>query len=468
MHTTPLQHPRTRTQPARGRFARFSRRPLALAGAAMLLLGAARAQVATPPTRADATDWPRFRGPNGSGIAVGAQPPASWSDTENLLWKTPLPGPGTSSPIVVGPRVFVTCYTGYGDGSPGAGISKLQRHLVCVSRADGRILWNSAISAAQPEDYFGGFLTEHGYASHTPASDGERVYVFFGKSGAVAFDLAGRKLWQTSLGTSSNEKRWGSASSPILYKDLVIYNASEEGHALIALDKRTGKEMWRAAGDALQYSFGTPILAQDGVNVDLVFSVPGELWGLNPDTGKLRWFAETGLPGNIAPSVIAGDGMVFAFGGYPALGAIAVRLGGKGDVTSTRIAWRTHDSTYIPTPVLSEGRLYFVSDGGFATCLDAKTGALVYKERLPGATATGRGKPFYASPVLANGALYAVSRRNGAFVLAAQPQFKLLAQDRLSGDDTDFNATPAISGRQLFLRSNRCLYCIASPAGAAR
>jgi outer membrane protein assembly factor BamB len=154
--------------------------------------------------------------------------------------------------------------------------------------------------------------------------------------------------------------------------------------------------------------------------------------------------------------------MVFACGGYPALGFVAVRLGGKGDLTATNVVWRTHDSTYIPTPVLHEARLYFVSDAGFATCLDAKTGALVYKERIPGATATGHGKPFYASPVLANGLLYAVSRRNGAFVIAAQPQFKLLAQDKISGDDTDFNATPAISGRQLFLRSNRFLYCIGS------
>jgi hypothetical protein len=189
---------------------------MALAGIAALLLGAASANAATPVPAipADPTDWLRFRGPNGSGVAVSAQPPTSWSDTENVLWKTPLPGPGTSSPIVVGQRVFVTCYSGYGDGSPGEGLSKLQRHLVCVNRADGRILWSSAIPAAQPEDYFGGFLTEHGYASHTPTSDGERVYVFFGKSGAAAFDLMGRKLWQTSLGTDSNEKRWGLRQQP--------------------------------------------------------------------------------------------------------------------------------------------------------------------------------------------------------------------------------------------------------------
>jgi len=411
------------------------------------------------------TAWTRFRGPNGSGVAADAQPPTAWSDTQNVQWKATLPGAGTSSPIIVGDRVFVTCYSGYGDGQRGGDIQKLQRELVCLNRADGRILWSSAVPAAQPEDYYDGFLTEHGYASHTPTSDGERVYVFFGKSGAVAFDLTGRKLWQTSLGTDSNQKRWGSASSPVLYKNFVIINASEEGHAIVALDKATGKEAWRATGDALGYSFGTPVLVESEGRTDLVLAVPGELWGLNPDTGKLRWYAQTGLPGNIAPSVIAGDGMVFAFGGFPQLGAVAVRTGGKGDVTQTHIAWTSHNSSYIPTPVLHEGRLYVVSDAGFATCLDAKTGALVYKERLPGASAAGRGKPFYASPVLANGAIYAVSRRAGAYVIAAQPEFKLLGQNRLEGDDSDFNATPALAGRQLFLRSNHNLYCIALPTG---
>jgi outer membrane protein assembly factor BamB len=416
-------------------------------------------------TFAARADWTRFRGPNGSGFAADAQPPTVWSDTENVLWKTALPGAGTSSPIVVGARLFVTCFSGYGDNGRSGDPTKLQRELVCVNRADGKILWSSAVPAAQPEDSLNGMLGEHGYASQTPASDGESVYVFFGKSGAAAFDLAGKKRWQTSLGAGSNQKRWGSASSPILSKDFVIISASEEGHAIVALDKKTGKEAWRATGDALEMSFGTPVLVASEGRTDLVIAVPGEIWGLNPDTGKLRWFAESGLNGNMAPSVVVGDGMVFAFGGFPQLGAVAVRAGGKGDVTRTHLAWTSRNSTYIPTPVFHEGRLYFVSDAGFATCLDAKTGALVYKERLPGASATGRGgKPFYASPVLANGALFAVSRRNGTFVIAAQPEFKLLGQNRLAGDESDFNATPALEGRQLFLRSNRNLYCLALPS----
>ena len=438
---------------------RILRGGLALAGAACLLTSVA----------GRAADWARFRGPNGSGVAPDAKPPATWSETQNVRWKTELPGPGTSSPIVVGERIFVTCYSGYGDLRGGGDVQKLQRHLVCVQRADGKIAWSAAVPAVQPEDGYSGFLMEHGYASHTPASDGERVYVFFGKSGAAAFDLTGAKLWQTSLGTASNRKNWGSAGSPILYRDFVIINAAEESHALVALEKKTGRIAWKAEGAGLENSFGTPVLVESEGRTDLVFSLPGELWGLNPDTGKLRWFVETGLPGNIAPSVVAGDGVVYACGGFPRLGALAVRTGGKGDVTKTHLVWSGSSSTYVPTPVLHEGRLYFVSDGGFATCLDAKTGDAIFKERLPGASATGRGgKPFYASAVLADGLVHAVSRQNGTFVFAAKPEFQLVAQNRIAGDDSQFNATPAIADRQLFLRSNRALYCLeAAPSVSA-
>jgi len=313
-------------------------------------------------------------------------------------------------------------------------------------------------------------LQEHGYASATPASDGRRVFVYFGKAGALAFDLDGRQLWQVVLGTDSNRKNWGSASSPILHQDKVIINASEEAHAVFALDQATGKQLWKAEGAALENVFGTPMLANSGAQTDALLAVPDELWALNADTGKLRWYVESGLGGNIAPSVVVGDGMAYAFGGFPRLAAVAVRLGGKGDMTKTNLAWSSYNSSYVPTPVLHEGRLYFASDAGFATCLDAKTGELVFKERLPGASASGRGKPFYAAAVLANGNVYAVSRRNGTFVFAAQPSFKLVAQNKLAGDDTDFNAAPALSGRQLFLRSNRTLYCIESvqTAGAGK
>jgi outer membrane protein assembly factor BamB len=161
------------------------------------------------------------------------------------------------------------------------------------------------------------------------------------------------------------------------------------------------------------------------------------------------------------PSVVPGEDVVYAFGGFPRQGAIAVKLGGRGDVTKTHLAWSGRSSTYVTTPVAHQGRLYFVSDAGFASCLDARNGELIFRERLNGASAGGPGgKPFYSSAVLANASLYAVSRWNGVFVIAAQPQFKLVAQNKFSGDSSQFNATPAIADNQIFLRSDRFLYCV--------
>jgi outer membrane protein assembly factor BamB len=416
---------------------------------------------------AGAEEWSQFRGPGAAGIAANVKPPITWTDSENVKWKAALPGPGTSSPILVGDRVFLTCWSGYGDGSGGAP-ADLKRHLVCLDRQSGKILWSKSVAAEAQVDRYEGFMQEHGYASHTPVSDGERVYVFFGKAGALAFDLAGKQLWQVNLGTRANGKNWGSASSPVLYKDSVIINASEESAAIYALDKKTGKQLWKCEAGSLEYVFGTPVLATHNGQTDLLIGVPNELWGINPDNGKLRWFAEIGLPNNISPTVVVGDGMAFVFGGFPKLGAAAVKLGGKGDVTKTHLVWESNNSTYIPTPVLHEGKLYFASDAGFATCLDAKTGELVYKERLPGASASGRGgKPFYASMVLANGQVYAVSRRNGTFIFPASTGFKLTAQNKLA-DDSQFNATPAVAGGQLFLRSDKFLYCLETSAGGGQ
>lgn len=412
---------------------------------------------------ASASDWPQFRGLNGSGIAAqDSHPATAWSDSENIKWQVALPGPGSSSPIVWGERVFVTCYSGYGDGSAGGSPDTLQRHLICLERQTGKILWDRAVPAELPEDPFTGYLTEHGYASSTPVTDGERVYVFFGKTGALAFDLDGQQLWKVNLGQQSGNRRWDSGASPVLYGNLLLVNAAEEGRAIFALDKLTGKEMWRAEADTLELCYSTPALVEAGGRADLVLAMPGELWGLNPDTGKLRWFANTGISGNVSPSVVAADGVIYTTGGFPRLATAAVRAGGKGDATQTNILWTSQNASYVPSPVIADGRFYVATDAGFALCLNAKDGQILFKERLPGASATGSGKPFYASVVLANGHLYAVSRRNGTFVFEAKPEFKLIAHNKLAGDDSDFNAMPALAGRQLFLRSNRNLYCIES------
>jgi len=406
-------------------------------------------------------DWPRFLGPTGAAVVGESKIPLKWSDTENLLWKAAMPGPGSSSPIVSGERVFVTCWSGYGD-KPGAdSMRQLTRHLVCLNRADGKILWDAKVPSAAAEDPYQGFITEHGYATQTPVTDGERVYVFFGKSGALAFDLSGKKLWQTSCGTSSGQRRWGSGASPILHGNVLIVNATDESQTLYGLDKTTGKVLWKAEGD-YGMAYGTPsILKRDGVD-DLVIAIPQELWGMNPDTGKLRWYAAHGLTGNVSPSIVPGAaGQVFVFGGFPSTRSVGISLkpGAKGDLGTSAVLWDSSSSTYVPTPVYKDGHLYVINDQGFALCIDAKTGEAVYRERVIMGS-RGGGKPFYASPVLIGDKLVCVSRRNGTFILAASPKYQLLGTNEFAKDTTYFHGTPAVSGDRLILRSNEAVYCV--------
>ncbi len=446
---------------------------------------------------ASASDWPRFHGADGNGISPDTQPlPAKWSETENLKWKRRLPGPGSSSPIVVGRRVFVTCWTGYGVDRDDAGDEKdLRRHLVCLDRDTGNVLWDKSIEPVLPEDPYSGNFTQHGYASHTPVSDGQRVYVFFGKTGALAFDLDGKQLWQTGVGTGSGPHGWGSASSPILYKNLVIVTASAESKSLVALDKETGKEVWRRKDDGFSGTWGTPVLVECGKGrTDLVIAVPFKIWGFNPDDGKLRWQCEGLSSDSICASAIAHEDLVYALETGPrGGGTMAVRAGGEGDVTKTRVLWRGNERSRIGTPVVEDGRIYWFGNR-IANCIDAATGKQVYRTRFDGGPAPAAPEPVgprpgqpgpggsgrrpgggfrgrggmrgqdYSSPVLANGRIYFVSRSGEAFVYATGPEFKLLGQNRFASDGGDFSSTPAVSDGQLLIRSSKYLYCVAEPA----
>lgn len=408
---------------------------------------------------APASDWKCFRGPNGSGLSDEKNLPVSWSETENLKWKIPLSGYGSSFPIVAGERVFVTYYSGYGLDRNNPGDTKdLKRHLLCLDAGSGKVVWQRDVEAVLPEDPYRGYIREHGYASNTPVSDGQRVYVFFGKTGVLAYDMDGTQLWQVSVGTNSSNRRWGSAASPILYKNLVIINASEESRSLIALDKMTGKEVWKVESDKLELSYATPVIVSlDNGQQELVLSLPGEVWAFDPETGKTKWYAGTDLSGNISPSPMTANGIVYVFGGYPSTGGIAIRAGGKDDVTDSHVVWSTKDASYITTPVIFGEHLYWVSDKGYAYCMQADTAKVIFREKLD---AGGGGNPFYASVVLADGNIYAVSRNSGTFLLAATPQFQQLAHNQLASDESDFNASPAISNGRIFLRSNKYLYCI--------
>lgn len=414
---------------------------------------------------AAAESWTRFRGSDGTGVAVGAQPPVEWSGTRNLRWKTELPGPGASSPIRVGDRIFVTCFSGYGENGKADGeIAKLARHLICVDAVSGKIRWLETVPAAPSETHYTR-LAEHGYASHTPAADGERVYVFFGKSGVLAFDLNGRRLWQTDVGQESGRQGFGSAASLVLHKNAVIVVASEESRSIRALDKATGRELWRAEGAGFSNVYNTPLqLTLPDGRQDLVVAVQNKVWGLDPDTGRERWFATAPISGNLAASVLAADGVLYAFSGNQRPGTVAIRAGGMGDVTQTHTLWTSPRGPDFGTPVIHEGHLYFATSRGMAVCLDAKSGAEIFNERLGG----GRGGVrSYASPVLADGKWYLPTRGAGTFVFAAKPVFAQLARNVVEGDPSDFSATPMLASREVFLRSNFALYCFAVGPGGA-
>jgi outer membrane protein assembly factor BamB len=397
---------------------------------------------------ATAADWPQFRGPGGLGISEEKNLPTTWSADTNVAWRTELPGAGASSPIVVGKKIFVTCYSGYGVGK-GGDMKDLKRHLVCLDLA-GKILWTRDVDAAQPEEPYRGYQALHGYASSTPASDGQHVYVFFGKSGVVAYDLDGEQLWHKSAGTDANN--WGSGTSPVLYKDFVIVNACVESGNLVAFNKKDGSTAWTAKG--MSWSWNTPLLVDVDGKQELVVSVQGKLLGFDPRTGDELWNCQ-GIEDYVCPSVIAHDGVIYAIGAR-ANAAVAVKAGGKGDVSKTHVVWRIRKGSNVSSPVYHDGHLYWASDNrGAVYCVKASNGDLVYDKQLKPGPET-----IYASPVAADGKLYYVSRNKGAYVLEAGPQFKLLAHNTL-GDTSVFNASIAVSEGRLLLRSDRYLYCIA-------
>ncbi|HVX57484.1 MAG TPA: PQQ-binding-like beta-propeller repeat protein, partial [Candidatus Saccharimonadales bacterium] len=252
-----------------------------------------------------AADWPQFRGPGGLGTSQDTGLPTTWSDDSNIVWKTDLPGFGTSSPITHQGRIYLTCYGGYGTNAEQPGeMDDLARYVVCLDRKQGEILWKQKVQTLLPEQQYQGFQSLHGYASSTPATDGERLYVFFGKSGVFAFDLEGKQLWQADVGSKIHN--WGSATSPVLFQNLVIVNASVESGALVALDKNTGREVWRTPG--MIAAWNSPLLVDlPGGRVDLVMSVKGRLLGFDPATGEQRWHSK-GIEDYVCPSVIAHDG----------------------------------------------------------------------------------------------------------------------------------------------------------------
>lgn len=396
-----------------------------------------------------APDWPVFRGPTGQGVATTTGLPNEWSDTESIAWKTPLPGPGASSPVTWGDRIYLTCYTGYFvPGSDEGSLDNLQRHLVALNATDGAILWSKAVAAALPEE---DKIRDHGYAASTPAVDADRIYVFYGKSGVLAYDHSGNELWRADVGSKTHG--WGSAASPVLAGDLVIINASVESESLIALERSTGKERWRAEG--IREAWNTPVVARSAEGrEELIVATHGKILAFAPETGEPLWSCQTNITWYMVPSCVVADGVVYCLGGRSGIAALAVRMGGSGDVTESSRLWTSQKGSNVSSPVVLDGHLYWVNDQReMAYCAKADTGEVVYEQRLE------RAGQFYASALLADGKLYYLTRSGRVFVLAAKPEFEQLARNDLD-DGSIFNGSPAVAGSRLLIRSDKFLYCI--------
>ncbi|MFN0198156.1 MAG: PQQ-binding-like beta-propeller repeat protein [Planctomycetaceae bacterium] len=374
--------------------------------------------------------------------------PVTWSESENITWKTPLPGAGASSPIVFDDRIYLTCYTGFFvPGEEGGSQDDLKRHLLAINRDDGKIIWNKAVPAKLPEE---SSIRDHGFAANSAAADGERVYVFFGKTGVFAFDHDGNQLWQADVGDRTHG--WGTSASPVLFDDLVYINASVESGSLIALDRKTGKEKWRTGG--INESWNTPVIvtAESG-RKELVAATQGSVQAFDPQTGDQLWMCKTDIGWYMVPGVVADKGIVYCLGGRSGIAALAVKAGGSGDVTESNRLWTTTKGANVPSPVVFDGHLYWPHESGIANCAKIEDGELVYQERLD------RSDTIYASTLLADGKLYYLARNGRTFVVAAKTEFEQLGMNDLN-DGSIFNATPVPSGNRLLIRSDKFLYCI--------
>jgi outer membrane protein assembly factor BamB len=433
-----------------------------------------------------ASDWPGFRGAKG-GVADDNDLPVKWTK-DNFLFKVKLPGAGTSSPIIHGDKLVLTCYTGYGQNINKAGFGggfgkggfgkggadsggdqkKLKLVVMCFDRLKGEVIWQKEIAPKLPEQSFSNFLRDHGYASSTPITDGERVYVFFGKTGVLAFDMTGKQLWQTDVGSKTH--MWGSAASPILYKDLVIVNAAIESGALVAIDKKSGKEVWRTGG--VGTSWASPVLvdAPDGKQ-EVVVSQPGKIVAYDPAKGDKLWNCQGigggsgkgfgggkagGFPGMgggyTCSTPVTRDGVAYIIGGGGPTSptALAVKAGGRGDVNKSHVLWRKGVGAAMASPVLVGENLCWVN--GVLTAVKIADGATAFRERLYDGTNE------YNSAVVAGDKIFALTRLDGLYVTDAKG--KKLAHHSFDGDNSVFNASPAIAGGRIYLRSNAYLYCV--------
>jgi outer membrane protein assembly factor BamB len=395
-----------------------------------------------------AGDWPGWRGPDGGGVSDERHIPITWSATQNVAWKTPLPGGGNSSPIVSGERVFITCATDKG----------AKRAVMCFDRSNGQLLWQGVTEFADEEPTHG----DNPYCAATPTTDGHAVYASLGSAGFVAYDMDGKLLWKRDLGPSHHI--WGNASSPVLYQDLVIQlTGPGPSVQLVALNKSTGEPVWQrrlaeAEGEAKQFkgSWSTPVIFINDGRDEMVLALPKFVVGINPLTGQEAWRCG-GLSDLAYATPLIGRNVIVAMSGYqgPAIGFRTPRIPdakGSGDITESHRLWVTEKNPQrVGSGVVLGDYVYIVEEPGVARCLKLETGEEVWKERL--------GQTTWCSTTLVDGRCYATDVGGTTYVFNPANRFKLIAKNPL-GPNENTRATPAFSDGQIFIRTYEHLYCI--------
>lgn len=403
---------------------------------------------------ARAGNWPGFRGPSGQGVSDETGVPLKWGPEENVAWKTEVPGVGWSSPIVWEDRVFLTATTEDGTGC----------HVVSVDRKTGKVLWDTEVFKQTPKRKEG----KNSYASPTPVTDGKAVYAFFGGGGAAAVDFDGKTLWTNTENDFYSQH--GLGASPVLFEGLLImpFDGSSPGPDttvgwkkpwdqafILALDTKTGKEKYKARRGLSRIAHITPRLTEVGGKPLLVSGAGDVIQGFDPRTGELLWTVASQGEG-VVPSIVIGEdlGLAFTSSGFEASAIRTVRLdpAAKGDVTKTHIAWeQTRAVPTQPSFLYLNGLLFTVRENGIALCLDAKTGDIHWQKRIEG--------EYSASPVAAENRIYFLNEAGRTTVIEAGKAFKVLAENDLNPPGR-CQASPAVSDGQIFIRSERHLFCV--------
>jgi outer membrane protein assembly factor BamB len=406
--------------------------------------------------------WPQWRGPYASGVSRTAKPPLEWNETKNIKWKIEIPGRGASTPVVWGDRAYVLTAVPVGlsgDAAHAARGGIEPRHVyrfvvLAIDRRDGRIVWERVAREERPHEST--HPLNGTWASSSAATDGERIIAFFESRGLYAYDVEGSLLWEKHFGNKLVLSETGEGTTPVIYGNYVVLVWDHQGDSfIVVLDKRTGKEIWKAERDELD-TWSTPLIVEHEGRAQIIVNGWSRLRGYDLETGKVVWHTN-GLTPLTIPSPVAENGIVIATSGFNGSSLKAIRLGdARGDITGTpAVMWSLdRDTPYAPSPLLYDGILYLLkSNTGILSVFDAKTGTPHYRlQRLPDVP------NMFSSPVGANGRVYFAGADGTTLVINHGPKFEVLGSNPL---DDGFMASPALVDNEIYLRGNKYLYCIA-------